>query len=529
MYNSLTDYLVNSAEKYSDKTAITFQDKKISYAQLLLEAKKWACFLKMKQLQRGDRVVVCTGNCIEAIICFWGTLLADCVISIIDNHQNEEKIAYILNDSSAKVFVVPDQKLYSFSNTLSQEEKCLIVNLNNKNYLHFNTILKEISEGLLAIFFSAIHLDIDLASIIYTSGSTGEPKGVMLTHRNMLAASFSINSYLKNTEHDLVISALPLSFDYGMYQMILMIAVGGRLILEPHFLLPSQILKKIEKHKVTAVPVVPSMVPLLKQFQDMKKFDVSSVRYATNTGAALSQNHINILKELFPNAHIFSMYGLTECKRCTYLPPHDIHRKPDSIGIPIPNTEMWIVDEEGNRLPPGEVGEIVVRGQTVMKGYLNKPEATAKKLRPGPMPGEYILHTGDYGKMDEEGYFYFYGRSDEVIKSRGMKVSPKEIETTIIGHPEVSEAAAIGVEHEEYGEAIVLFVNEEHPEIAAKLEHFCQQKLEKHQQPVAIISIDILPKTTNGKINKKALKEHYLKKYADSKKQKEKSMVGEEA
>jgi amino acid adenylation domain-containing protein len=512
MYNSLTEYLINSAEKFSDKTAVEFQNQEISYATLLHAAKKWACFLKMKQLQRGDRVVVCTGNCIEAIICFWGTLLADCVISIIDNHQNEEKIAYILNDSSAKVFVVPDQKLYSFSEALSPEQ-CLIVNLSNKNYLHFNTILDEISDPLLSIFLSFIHLDIDLASIVYTSGSTGEPKGVMLTHRNMLAASFSINSYLKNTEHDRVISALPLSFDYGMYQMILMTAVAGSLILEPHFLLPCQVLKKIEQKKVTAVPVVPSMVPLLKQFQDMKKFDVSSVRYATNTGAALSKNHISILKELFPKAHIFSMYGLTECKRCTYLPPQDIHRKPDSIGIPIPNTEMWIIDEDGNRLPPGEVGEIVVRGQTVMKGYLNKPEATAKKLRPGPMPGELILHTGDYGKMDEEGYFYFCGRSDEVIKSRGMKVSPKEIETTIIGHPEVSEAAAIGVEHEEYGEAIVLFVNEEHPEIAEKLAHYCRKNLETHQQPIAIISVDILPKTTNGKINKKALKEHYLQKH----------------
>ncbi len=512
MYNSLTEYLINSAEKYPEKLAIEFQNQTLSYSQLLHAAKKWACFLKMKQLQRGDRVVVCTGNCIEAVICFWGTLLADCVISIIDNHQNEDKIAYILNDSSAKVLVVQDQKLYSFSKALSPEQ-CLIVNTNNKNYLFFNAILDEISDALLGIFFSAIHLDIDLAAIIYTSGSTGEPKGVMLTHRNMLAASFSINSYLKNTENDRVISALPLSFDYGMYQMIMMVAVGGSLILEPHFLLPSQILKKIELRKVTAVPVVPSMVPLLKQFQDKKKFNVSSVRYATNTGAALSKNHINILKELFPQAHIFSMYGLTECKRCTYLPPQDIHRKPDSIGIPIPNTEMWIVDEEGNRLPPGEVGEIVVRGQTVMKGYLNKPEATAKKLRPGPMPGEVILHTGDYGKMDEEGYFYFYGRSDEVIKSRGMKVSPKEIETTIIGHPEVSEAAAIGVEHEEYGEAIVLFVNEEHPEITEKLKHYCRKNLATHQQPIAIISIDMLPKTTNGKINKKILKEHYLTKY----------------
>ena len=496
--NHLSSYLTENAARFPEKTAIIFQDHALSYAECLSSARKFAQFLRKNSLQRGDRVVVASGNCIETIIAFWGTLLADGVISIIDATQSFEKIAYILSDAAASVFVGKNLPQYEFLETATNS-------LLSIDVANFPAILNSCVES----YTQPKQLDIDLASIIYTSGSTGEPKGVMLTHRNMLAASQSINHYLHNTAQDKVISALPLSFDYGLYQMILMIAVGGTLILEADFLLPSQLLKKISRYQATAVPVVPSMVQLLKQFQTKKSFDVSSVRYTSNTGAALHLNHIQDLQTLFPQAKIFSMYGLTECKRCTYLPPQDIERKPDSIGIPIPNTEMWIVDEDGNRLAANQLGEIVVRGQTVMKGYLNKAEATAKKMKPGLLPGEHILHTGDYGMMDEEGYFYFYGRADEVIKSRGLKVSPKEIEMIINKHPDIQESAAVAIDHAQYGQAIVLFVDSATSNATHLLEQYCKTNLAQHQQPIEIIHFPHLPKTTNGKIDKKVLKAHY--------------------
>ena len=498
MNNSLVQYLLKSAELSPEKLAIISDQGEISYQDLKESSVRLAHYLQQNGVKRGDRVVICLKNSIETVIGFWAVLMADAVVSIIDYKQSPEKVKYILEDSGASALISADSSIYE----AASEVLCIPVDDSQNG---FAAVIQKARP----LPMRSKHLDIDLASIIYTSGSTGEPKGVMLTHRNMLAASHSINSYLENTANERVISVLPLSFDYGLYQMIMMIAVGGTLILESDFVLPSRFLKRIEQFQATAVPVVPSMVPLLKQFQALKAYDLSSVRYVTNTGAALMKEHIQSLKQLFTAAQVFSMYGLTECKRCTYLPPEDIERKPESVGIAIPNTEMWVIDESGARAKPNELGEIVVRGQTVMKGYWNKPEATAKKLKAGPVPGEMILHTGDYGRMDEEGYFYFYGRMDEVIKSRGMKVSPREIEAAIIKHPSVIEVAAVPVAHDQYGQAIVLYVSLEKHQDLAEIQELCKTRLQAHQQPLDIYSINSLPKTSNGKIDKRHLANEY--------------------
>ena len=498
-------YLIESEKKFGEKNAVINSGSELSYSELLEKSKGMAYFFRENGVERGDKIVISLGNSIETIVCFFGAFLADAVVSIIDHNQTVDKIEYIINDAQARIFV-SENKLIS---------KLSVDNISNEVRLIKKEDLIDILSRKVNYLYSPKHLDIDLACIIYTSGSTGEPKGVMLTHRNMLAASSSINSYLGNTDKEIVISALPLSFDYGLYQMIMMISVGGTLLLEKDFVLPSHFLKLIEKYRPSALPVVPSMVLLLQKFQQLKSYDLTSIRYITNTGAALMRGHISILKELCPSADIFSMYGLTECKRCTYLPPKDIERKPDSIGIPIPNTEMWVVDENGIKVLPNQLGEIVVRGQTVMKGYLNKKEATEKRLKPGILPGEYVLYTGDYGRMDEDGYFYFYGRIDEVIKSRGLKVSPREVEATIIKHADVLEIAALGVEHNDFGQALVLFASSQSKSFSGQdLMTFCKQSLQVHQQPVEVFIFETLPKTTNGKIDKKSLKE----KYADLKK-----------
>jgi acyl-CoA synthetase (AMP-forming)/AMP-acid ligase II len=350
-------------------------------------------------------------------------------------------------------------------------------------------------------------IDIDLAAIIYTSGSTGEPKGVMLTHRNMLAACASISEYLAISADEVILCVLPLSFDYGLYQMIMAVAAGARVVIEPSFAFPQEVLRVVERERVTGFPGVPTMFATLLAMETLPSFDLRSIRYVTNTAAALPVKHVLALRELFPAARIYSMYGLTECKRCTYLPPEDLARKPDSVGIAIPNTELWIVDEQDRRLPAGEVGQLVIRGPTVMRGYWEKPEATAKKLRPGPLPGEQVLYTGDLCRLDGDGYLYFVARMDDVIKSRGEKVPPKEVESAILAIPGVREVAVVGVPDEVLGQAIKAFVVVAPGVIldAGAIQRECRARLESFMVPSQVVFRESLPKSGNGKIQKTEL------------------------
>jgi acyl-CoA synthetase (AMP-forming)/AMP-acid ligase II len=217
--------------------------------------------------------------------------------------------------------------------------------------------------------------------------------------------------------------------------------------------------------------------------------------------------HVTLLRELFPTARIYSMYGLTECKRCTYLPPEDLARKPTSVGIAIPNTELWIVDEDGNRVGPNVVGQLVIRGATVMRGYWGKPEQTARKLRPGPLPGEVVLYTGDLCRLDDEGYLYFVARMDDVIKSRGEKVAPKEVESALVDIPGVKEAAVIGVPDEVLGQAVKAFVVCETGVTLSEREvrRACERRLESFMVPRQIVFVPELPRTDTGKVKKTAL------------------------
>jgi acyl-CoA synthetase (AMP-forming)/AMP-acid ligase II len=278
-------------------------------------------------------------------------------------------------------------------------------------------------------------------------------------------------------------------------------------VLERSFAFPAQILNLMVAEGVTGFPGVPTIFAILAELKSLKNYDLSRIRYVTNTAANLPVKHILLLQDLFPVARIYSMYGLTECKRCTYLPPKDLGRKPSSVGIAIPNTEIWIIDEDGHKVGPDVVGQLVIRGATVMKGYWEKPEATAKKLKPGPLPGEQVLHTGDFCKMDDDGYLYFVGRMDDVIKSRGEKVAPKEVENALMNIIGVKEAAVIGVPDAVLGQAVKAFVVlEEGTAISEKqLQKECQSRLENFMVPKFISLVSSLPKTDTGKVKKMGL------------------------
>ena len=489
----LHDYLAHSARKHPDKIALVCGSQRLTYSQIDEQSDALAHRLAAAGVQRGDRVIVFADNTAETVISFWGVLKANAVVSIVNPQTKKDKLAYLLRDCRPAALISEPRLKPVFGDAAAACPSLKTVILSEE--------IQDLPAGPAP---RRQCIDIDLAAIIYTSGSTGDPKGVMLTHRNMLTAATSISTYLEIQEDEVILDVLPLAFDYGLYQMIMAFRMGARVVLEKSFAYPAQVLKLIASERITGFPGVPTIFAILAEMKSLREFDLSSIRYVTNTAAALPVKHILMLKDMFPGARIYSMYGLTECKRCTYLPPADLDRKPTSVGIAIPNTEMWIVDEDGNKVGPNVVGQLVIRGATVMKGYWEKPEATAKKLKPGPLPGEQVLYTGDYCSMDEEGYLYFVGRMDDIIKSRGEKVAPKEVEAALMNISGVKEAAVIGVPDEALGQAVKAYVVFENgffiPE--REIQKECQRRLEGFMVPKHVAIVPELPKTDTGKIRK---------------------------
>lgn len=511
----LHDFLIGAARRAPDKEALLAAGRRYSYAELDRRATALAHALLGRGVTRGDRVLVFAENSVETVVAFWGVLKANAVVSIINPTTKADKLGYYLNDSRAAALIAAGALQATFAPAARASR-------------HLKTVIVtgRFDAAALAGLPGAVSweealgaerderdpprraIELDLAAIIYTSGSTGEPKGVMLTHRNMIAAATSIAAYLELREDDVILCVLPMSFDYGLYQMIMSVLAGARLVLERSFSFPAAVLKLVVEEGVTGFPGVPTIFATLAEMKTLREYDFSRIRYVTNTAAALPVKHIRMLREIFPAARIYSMYGLTECKRCTYLPPEDIDRKPESVGFAIPNTELWLVDEHDRRLGPGEIGQLVIRGPTVMKGYWEKPEATAEKLRPGPLPGEQVLYTGDLCRLDEEGYLYFVGRMDEIIKSRGEKVAPKEVEAAIYELAGVKEAAVIGLADELLGEAVTAYVVlEEGAKLTEKdVQRHCAARLENFMVPKRVVFVASLPRTATGKINKTALR-----------------------
>jgi amino acid adenylation domain-containing protein len=510
----LHDYLIESARRLPEKVALVRQSRRLTYAELDSSSNALANALVRRGVERGDRVIVFSDNTPEAAIAFWAALKANAVAVMINPLTKAEKLAYLLNDCRASALIAEGKLAQVFCEAAAHTRHLrTVVVFDAPEKVRLQSCPGSISWKGALIEESGDHpptrksIDVDLAALIYTSGSTGEPKGVMLTHRNMLAAATSITSYLENVEDDVILGVLPLSFDYGLYQMIMAFRMGARLVLERSFAYPAQVLNAMVAEGVTGFPGVPTIFAILGEMKSLREYDFGMLRYVTNTAAALPVKHIRMLRELFPKAKIFSMYGLTECKRCSYLPPEDLDRKPTSVGIAIPNTEMWIVDENDQRLGPNQVGQLVIRGATVMRGYWEKPGETAKKLRPGPLPGEAVLYTGDYCRLDEEGYLTFVGRMDDVIKSRGEKVAPQEVESALVNISGVREAAVIGVPDEILGRAIKAFVVLEAGATLSEseIQYACQRRLEAFLVPKYISIVPELPKTTTGKIKKSGL------------------------
>jgi amino acid adenylation domain-containing protein len=508
----LESFLETSAMRCPAKVAIVAGGRRWTYGQIESAANRMAHAFLSQGIQRGDRVVIVLENCIEAVVSVFAVLKVGGVFSIINPTIKPDKLSFILQNCRARFLVVPARGLtrYAACWSCTPNLHTLIVSSGEAETVPGKSVVTW--ESFLHAYGGLVDppekraIDVDLAALIYTSGSTGRPKGVMLSHRNMVAASTSITTYLENASEDIVLSVLPLSFDYGLYQVLMAMQYGGTVILERSFAYPHAVLRRVVEEHATGLPLVPTVLAMMLQM-DLSKYDFSALRYVTNTGAALPQDHIRRIRELLPHVAIYSMYGLTECKRVSYLPPDQIDLRPGSVGKAMPNTEAYVVDDTGDRLGAGEVGELVVRGTNVMQGYWELPDETNQILRPGPVPGERVLYTGDLFRTDEDGFLYFVGRKDDMLKSRGEKVSPRELEDTLCQHPAISEAVVLGLPDPVLGQAIkaVVAVREGCEVSEREVLRHCAQRLEDFMVPQSVEVRTRLPRTPNGKIDKRTI------------------------
>jgi len=507
------DFLAASAARLPEKVALICGRQRYTYLQLEEMANRLANALQQGGVQRGDRVAIYLNNSMEAVVSIFAVLKAGAVFVVVNRTTKADKLSYILNNCRAAACITDRRALASGGGDrlLAEVASLRIVAVCGEQageataqdhpYRDLSDILATSSPNPPP----CRNIDLDLACLIYTSGTTGEPKGVMSDHSNVVFASGSIIEYLRNVESDIVLSVLPLSFDYGLYQLLMTFRFGGTLVLESSFAFPAALLKILEVERVTGFPGVPSIFATLLQM-DLAPYDLTALRYISNTAASLPPSHILELRRKFPAVTIFSMYGLTETKRTLYLPPEWVDTKPGSVGIAIPGTEVWLQDESGRRLGPGSVGELVVRGRHVMRGYWEAPEMTAARYRPGPIPGERVCHTGDLFRMDEDGCMYFVGRRDDIIKSRGEKVAPREVENVLHALAGVAEAAVVGVPDPILGEAVKVVLVRSDPSLTtSKVMAYCKAHLEDFMVPTIVEFAEALPKSPSGKVRKEML------------------------
>lgn len=501
----IEQFLTEQAKSRPQKAAVVTDRGRLSYSELDDLSGRLACALAGNGVRRGDRVLVFMDNCWEAAVSIFAVLKAGAVFSPINASTKADKLGFVLADCEAAAILTQARLMPVVAEAVGDSTGVFVASTAGPSgrcppgAASFDDCLATepgpVRHG---------GIDVDLAMLIYTSGSTGRPKGVMMTHRNCDAASLSITTYLENTADDVILNVLPLAFDYGLYQLLMAVRLGATLVLEKSFAFPQAIFERIREERVTGLPLVPTMAAMILRMRDLKPGSLPGLRYITNTAAALPVAHIERLRSLFPGARLYSMYGLTECKRCTYLPPEQLDRKPGSVGIAIPNTEAFVVDANGNRVAPGVAGELVIRGPHVMQGYWRNEAATRQVLRSGPNPWEKVLHTGDLFKADADGFLYFVGRKDDIIKTRGEKVAPKEVEAVLHAYPGIAEAVVVGRPDPVLGQAIIALVVATDDALSEKdvIRH-CARHLEDFMVPRSIEFRKELPKTDTGKISRR--------------------------
>ncbi|WP_425257382.1 acyl-CoA ligase (AMP-forming), exosortase A system-associated [Rubrivivax sp. RP6-9] len=508
----LHDLILASAFRSAAAPALTDGRSTLSYADLLEATTSFASGLMQLGIARGARVGIYLEKRSETVIASFGSTSAGAVFVPLNPVLKPDQVGYILRDCDVQVLVTSPERAVMLAPILPACPSLKHLVVTDSGPLDLDCIRWATVLNADPIAGHRV-IDTDMAAILYTSGSTGRPKGVVLSHRNMVAGAKSVAGYLENEASDTLLAALPLSFDAGFSQLTTGFHAGARVVLL-NYLLPNDVLKAMAREQVTGITAVPPLYIQLTQL-DWPEAIGQHLRYFANTGGRMPRETLNALRQRVPRARPFLMYGLTEAFRSTYLPPEEVDRRPDSIGKAIPNAEILVLREDGSECAPDEPGELVHRGALVGQGYWNDPEKTAEryKLLPGRPGGlqlpEYAVFSGDNVRRDAEGFLYFIGRRDEMIKTSGYRVSPTEVEEILYATKLVGECAAFGVDHPTLGQAIQVIAtpaaDTAQLDVAALLAA-CRLHMPAYMVPAGVQAVPgPLPRNPNGKIDRKRL------------------------
>ena len=518
------DFIFASAARTPHAPALAHGTQRLDYAALAESVRAASAALGARLRTPGERVAVFLEKRVENVAAMFSAAAAGAVFVPVNPLLKPEQVAHILRDCNVRVLVTSNERLAALAPVLAACPDLRAVLATGVLGSHAMPAGVEFTgwEDALAVAASEPlpsaprRIDADVAAILYTSGSTGKPKGVVLSHRNLVAGAHSVAGYLALTPQDRILSVLPLSFDYGLSQLTCAFLAGASAVLINH-LFARDILAAVAAEGITGLAAVP---PLWSQLARLPWPADCSLRYLTNSGGAMPGATLAALRAALPRAEVFLMYGLTEAFRSTYLPPAELERRPDSMGRAIPNAEVMVVRPDGTPCAPNEPGELVHRGALVALGYWNDPAKTAERFRPAPGQDpalplvEMAVWSGDTVRRDEEGFLYFVGRTDDLIKVSGYRISPTEIEELAYASGLVQEAVAFGVPHPELGQAVVLLAVAQEPAREAgeaALLKECQRRMPAYMVPQHVaLHAGPFPRNPNGKIDRPALRAAYL-------------------
>ncbi|NWG32645.1 MAG: acyl-CoA ligase (AMP-forming), exosortase A system-associated [Rhodocyclaceae bacterium] len=509
--------LEESTEKNPQKTCLVEGTRSLTYQELTERSKRFAQALMDLGIQKGEHIGILLDKSLEQVIAMFGTWMAGGVVVLINPILNTEQIAHILFDCEIQTLVSDAAKLSSspfekIRNAIIFGEKGEVA-FERAFYIDstvsaFSPLQKEVRQ-----------VSDDTSHIIYTSGSTGLPKGIVVSHRNAIDGAFIVSDYTGLCAEDRIIGVLPLNFDYGFNQLMNTVYLGATFFLYDFFM-PNDLLHFLEKERISVFAGIPPIWSKLfhpKLCDLSKPRDFSALRVLTNSGGKVPVPIVQGLRKLFPHTRIFLMYGLTEAFRSTYLDPSEIDQRPDSIGKAIPNVEVFVINSEGKECGPHEEGELVHRGALITKGYWNNPEKTKEVFRPNPFLGpenqhlETVVFSGDIVKKDEEGFLYYVGRKDAMIKTKGYRVSPTEVEEALVRIQGVSECVACGYESD--GEILLrVFLTVSDGSLTReKIIGECKKRLPFYLVPDDVVILSQFPLTANGKIDRTRVIEEYAR------------------
>ncbi|MEV6436597.1 class I adenylate-forming enzyme family protein [Streptomyces anulatus] len=486
----LHDVLDSAAERWPDRPAVSRLGTTATYAELRDSSLRLAARLHSEGVSRGRRLVVSLppGPLVPALV--FAASRVGAVYTVLHEQVVGAPLEHVLRDSEPTLVVADDPSVLD----TARARGVTTVSAADARATAFPATAAPVPSAELL----PAPLAVDPLSLIYTSGTTSAPKAVVSTHQQAVFAARAIQQVLNYRADDVVYCPLPLSFDYGLYQLFLGALSGAHIVLGSAAEAGPALLRSLLDSGATVLPAVPSVAESLAWLLGRASRQ-PALRLVTNTGAALSTETLNALRAAIPGLKGQVMFGLTECKRATIMPPDGDLLRPGSCGLPLPGTEVFTVDDEGNRLPAGETGEITVRGPHVMSGYWRRPELNAQRFpqRDGLFPE---LRTGDYGRLDEDGYLYFSGRRDDLYKERGFRVSATEVEAAAHRVPEVVSAAVLPPSGKK--SALLVVVTDLEPQ--AVLERM-QDQIEEFKIPRRCVVLDALPLSRNGKVDRKEL------------------------